>query len=240
LWHDIQLSSAAAGGFILILAMLCMCGGGYTMRQLRGNTRAKKRRAAALGVIDTSKTVSKEDILQKMDYDLVVQVAKDGREEDITFHTWDFGGQQVYYVLHHLFITEGVYCLCFNMLEALNNPNECMEYIAFWLNSAYSHVASKDDCSILLVGTHRDIVTDSLDHVKISDQLVRQFEQCSFWRCVRQPSHSGDSLASNDLCFFPVDNTSSTDTTGAASVMETINMLAEQQVKHGRRSHCAG
>jgi hypothetical protein len=33
------------------------------------------------------------------------------------------------------------------------------------------------------------------------------------------------------LCFFPVDNTNSTDTTGTASVMETINMLAEQQVQ---------
>ena len=63
--------------------------------------------------------------------------------------------------------------LCFNMLEALNNPNECMEYLAFWLNSTYSHVASKDGCSILLVGTHRDVVADTADHIKISDQIGR-------------------------------------------------------------------
>jgi GTPase SAR1 family protein len=173
--------------------------------------------------------------MQKMPYNLVVQVAKDGRQEDITFHTWDFGGQQVYYVLHHLFITEGVYCLCFNMLEALNDREECMEYIAFWLNSTYAHIASKDGCSILLVGTHRDIVSDPQQHRTISDTLRSQFEQCSFWQCIRQPSPLGALADSEDngLCFFPVDNTGSTDTTGTTSVMATINMLAEQQV-HAR------
>ena len=60
------------------------------MRQLRRNLLAKKRRAAALGVIDTSKTVSEEDILQKMDYDLVVQVAKDGRQEPLSKSIWSW------------------------------------------------------------------------------------------------------------------------------------------------------
>jgi GTPase SAR1 family protein len=233
-WHSIQLASAS-GALILVLAVLCMCGGGYTARQLRRLTLAKRRRAAALGLIDTSKAVTAEELMQKMPYNLVVQVAKNGRQKDITFHTWDFGGQQVYYVMHHLFITEGVYCLCFNMLEALNDRDKCMEYIAFWLNSTYAHVASKDDCSILLVGTHCDIVSDPQQHRAISDALHSQFEQCSFWQCVRQPSPP-DTLSDSDdegLCFFPVDNTGSTDTTGTTSVMETINMLAEQQV-HAR------
>jgi hypothetical protein len=230
-WHSIKLATAA-GVLILVLAMLCACGGGYTVRQLWRDMLAKRRSAAALGVIDTSKAVTTEELMQKMQYNLVVQVAKDGRQEDITFHTWDFGGQQVYYVLHHLFITEGVYCLCFNMLEALNDRRECMEYIAFWLNSTYAHVASKDDCSILLVGTHRDIVSDPQQHRTISDALHSQFEQCSFWQCVRQPSPP-DALADSGLCFFPVDNTGSTDITGTASARQTINMLAEQQV-HAR------
>jgi GTPase SAR1 family protein len=236
--------SSAGGVFILILSMLCACGGGYTVRQLRRNALAKRRRATALGAIDTSKAVTAEDVIQKMPFDLVVQVAKDGRQEDITLHTWDFGGQQVYYVLHHLFITEGVYCLCFNMLEALNDREECMEYIAFWLNSTYSHVASKDDCSILLVGTHRDIVADPKQHRTISDTLRSQFEQCSFWQCVRQPSPPDCSVAvgsklsvreldssEDGLCFFPVDNTDTTDTTGTTSVMEMISMMTEQQVQ---------
>jgi hypothetical protein len=228
--RNIQISSAG-GVLILVLSMLCMCAGGDTLRRLNRNLRAKKRRAAALGAIDTSKAVSQEDIMQKMEYDLVVQVAKDGRQEDITFHTWDFGGQQVYYVLHHLFITEGVYCLCFNMLEALNNPSECMEYIAFWLNSTYLHVVSKDGCSILLVGTHRDIVADPQQHRTISDALRNQFERCSFWRCVRQPSRVLLRDSSEDgLCFFPVDNTRILHV-GTTSVMDTINLLAEQQVQ---------
>ena len=75
--------------------------------------------------------------------DIVVEVAKEGRKQEITFHTWDFGGQEVYYVLHHLFITEGVYCLCFDMRKAKSNPDEWLQYLAFWLNSAYSHIDDK-------------------------------------------------------------------------------------------------
>ena len=30
--------------------------------------------------------------MQKMPMDIVVKVAKEGRQEEITFHTWDFGG----------------------------------------------------------------------------------------------------------------------------------------------------
>jgi hypothetical protein len=200
----------------------------------RQRQRAQRQKQELAGLIKISKKLRADDIMQKMPLDLVVQVAKDGRRQDITFHTWDFGGQQVYYVLHHLFITEGVCCLCFNMLEALNDRNQCMEYIAFWLNSTYSHVASKEHCSILLVGTHRDIVSDPQQHRTISDTLLSQFEQCSFWRCVRQPSPPlDDSVDSpvDSLCFFPVDNTSNNDSSGTASVMMTINMLAEQQVQ---------
>jgi hypothetical protein len=203
----------------------------WQTRTSRSNTLREQLRLVA-----EERDEAAEELLQKMPYNLVVQVAKDGRQEDITFHTWDFGGQQVYYVLHHLFITEGVYCLCFNMVEALNDHGGCMEYIAFWLNSVYSHVANKDYCSILLVGTHRDIVTDPQQHHTISDALRSQFERCSFWQCIRQPSPPDAQAYSDDdddLCFFPVDNTGSTGTTGTACVRQTINMLAEQQV-HAR------
>ena len=78
-------------------------------------------------MIDLSQEVSVDDIMQKMPMDIVVEVAKEGRKQEITFHTWDFGGQEVYYVLHHLFITEGVYCLCFDMRKAKSDPNEWLQ-----------------------------------------------------------------------------------------------------------------
>ena len=37
--------------------------------------------------------------------------------------------------------------------------------------------------------------------------------------------------SSNELCFFPVDNTKAVDTTGIADVLGTINVLAEEQVR---------
>ena len=66
---------------------------------------SRKRTDDKAGLIDLTEDVTQEDIMQKMPMDIVVKVAKEGRQEEITFHTWDFGGQEVYYVLHHLFIT---------------------------------------------------------------------------------------------------------------------------------------
>ena len=66
---------------------------------------SRKRTDDRAGLIDLTDDVTQEDIMQKMPMDIVVKVAKEGRQEEITFHTWDFGGQEVYYVLHHLFIT---------------------------------------------------------------------------------------------------------------------------------------
>jgi hypothetical protein len=109
------------------------------------------------------------------------------------------------------------------MCEAKKNPDECLRYLSFWLNSCYSHVTNKQDCDILLVGTHRDVVGTMAEHRTISDELGKAFKSCSFWKCVRKPLF-------RDLCFFPVDNTGTVDTTGVAAVMSTINLLAEEQV----------
>ena len=125
----------------------------------RQSSSLKERQDEEAGLINLSQDVSNDDIMKRMPVDIVVKVAKEGREEEITFHTWDFGGQEVYYVLHHLFLSEGVYCLCFDMREAKINTDRWLQYLAFWLNSAYSHVKDKARCSIILIGTHRDVVT---------------------------------------------------------------------------------
>lgn len=41
---------------------------------------------------------------------------KDEDEEPLKLSMWDFGGQDVFYTLHHLFLTRyGVYLIAFNM-----------------------------------------------------------------------------------------------------------------------------
>jgi hypothetical protein len=104
LTHAAKLSIGAVAGalFITFFALVFF-------NQSRRCAPQQKQESA--GLVNVSKKLHVDDIMQKMPLDLVVQVAKDGRQQNMTFHTWDFGGQQVYYVLHHLFITEGVYCL---------------------------------------------------------------------------------------------------------------------------------
>ena len=123
---------------------------------------------------------------------------------------------------------EGVYCLCFDMREAKSNTDEWLQYLAFWLNSAYSHVKDKNKCAIILVGTHRDVVRSRAEHMQISDAIDATFAHCSFWKRVCTPLRC---VHPNTLCFFPVDNTKAVDTTGVADVLSTINTLAEEQVR---------
>ena len=212
------------------------------------NGESRKRTDDKAGLIDLTDDVTQEDIMQKMPMDIVVKVAKEGRQEEITFHTWDFGGQEVYYVLHHLFITvrdlvyvalvtslfnslasrnqqEGVYCLCFDMREAKSNADEWLRYLAFWLNSAYSHVQDKGRCSIILVGTHRVVVTESAEHAAISDH------SCGvqvLWFLA--PDLDGNTIVERAV-LLPRHNTKAVDMTGIADVLGTINVLAEEQVR---------
>ena len=94
--HEHSIAAGVASATFLVLVAIVV----QRRRQL-----SKKKLKDEAGMIDLSQEVSVDDIMQKMPMDIVVEVAKEGRKQEITFHTWDFGGQEVYYVLHHLFIT---------------------------------------------------------------------------------------------------------------------------------------
>ena len=110
---------------------------------------------------------------------------KDSGEEPIKLSFLDFGGQEVFYTLHHLFITRFcVYVVAFNMEwlweDASNKnfkPDECLSFLRFWLNSIYVHAQSplgykgKDVAPIILVGTRKDKLFSPADHSKISHLL---------------------------------------------------------------------
>jgi GTPase SAR1 family protein len=219
--HSVKVGVAYIGA-ILVLFVAAICA--YQQRQASKKTKDNN----AAGLIDLSQdvTVTANDIIQKMPLDLVVQVAKDGRQQEIIFHTWDFGGQQVYYVLHHIFITGGVYCLVFDMCEAQNKLQVCLRYLAFWLTSVHCHISAKDECSIILVGTHRDIVCSHEEHVAISDAIYSTFAHCSFWERLIQPNLVVG--ADRTLCFFPVDN--NVGSTGVTPVLNAINAVAQEHV----------
>ena len=108
--HHFRIGSWAGAGIGLSLLFLVVPAAVLAYRQRQAS---RKRTDDRAGLIDLTEDVTQEDIMQKMPMDIVVKVAKEGRQEEITFHTWDFGGQEVYYVLHHLFITVRVTsCVC--------------------------------------------------------------------------------------------------------------------------------
>lgn len=75
-----------------------------------------------------------------------------GVESDsIRMSIWDFGGQTVFYTLHHLFLTRyGIYLLVFDMRQMLQDAKETVEFMRFWVNSVGLHAP---DADMVVVGT---------------------------------------------------------------------------------------
>ncbi len=67
----------------------------------------------------------------------------------ITFSTWDFGGQLVYYATHQFFLSKrSLYLLVFSLAQKLQHNR-----LLSWLNSIQSRAPG---VSVMLIGTHLD------------------------------------------------------------------------------------
>ena len=101
-----------------------------------------------------------------MDKTLILPIASgDMSQPELRLSLWDFGGQEEFYVLHHLYLTRfSAYVVLFNMEWLVNEGNERNEglgFLRFWLSSIATHTRDKLDGSlppIILVGTHKDKV----------------------------------------------------------------------------------
>jgi GTPase SAR1 family protein len=105
---------------------------------------------------------------------------------------FDYGGQSVFNVIHHLFLTRyGVYALVFN-LEQLTSPDVtvregCLSTLSFWLNSIIMHTYDEvtgRTAPIFIVGTHKDVVPSPADHQHVSELLEHRFGQSVAWPSV--------------------------------------------------------
>eukprot|EP00924_Labyrinthula_sp_SR-Ha-C_P005927 snap_masked-scaffold_14-processed-gene-9.0-mRNA-1 protein AED:0.45 eAED:0.53 QI:0/-1/0/1/-1/1/1/0/929 len=128
-----------------------------------------------------------------------------------TFSIYDFGGQKVFYSMHHLFLTEhGCYLLVFNIERLLNEfENDAMgnleakiqtpsvEYLKFWLNSKKLNAPN---APILLVGTHSPSDGNVMEKLKLVDKILLKsvFKSGSKFNDRRNEKSS--------LFYFPVDN----------------------------------
>ncbi|XP_070562776.1 uncharacterized protein [Ptychodera flava] len=91
---------------------------------------------------------------------------------------WDFAGQELYYSMHHVFISaHSVYVLVFSLVDAIKDREKQLKRIVFWLNSICTHTESQDT-AIFLVGTHRN----SIDSRQRSEVACYLTEKLSIYR----------------------------------------------------------
>lgn len=172
----------------------------------------------------------------KMPVDLVARLI-DGQglgEEPITLKTWDFGGQQEYYVMHHLFLTNrGIY-LVITRLDAwlrvgsLDGPmgddeDEAfappLEALTFWLSSIHIHAP---EALILIVGTHADKV------VSCREEAVERVETEILQLMEKVPGVERQIVVNEgaNLYFFPVDNSAGAADSGIVNLRGCIDRVA--------------
>eukprot|EP00960_Hanusia_phi_P068821 766941-Hanusia_phi.AAC.3 len=154
---------------------------------------------------------SSEPIVSQYKQDLVVECLQDeGSDDSIVFELWDYGGQDVFYALFHLFITRfGIFAVLFNMEDLITGDKklqkECLDFIEFWLSTIYLHTSqsSSESCApIVIVGTHKDIISHPLHHLYVSRILHRTFFDHLAWPHVQvfeQKSSSFVSASSDDV-----------------------------------------
>jgi GTPase SAR1 family protein len=153
----------------------------------------------------------------KLDQELVLQLQ--GQAEPLRISLMDFGGQEAFYSLHHLYVTrESVYLVVFNMkcmVGADATPEtiqRCKSYLSFWLNSIYLHSRAQSAdldgsvAPILLVGTHKDEIHSPKQHEEISKMLWNEFHSSPVWTSVISFQEGVVSTGRGLLRFFPVDN----------------------------------
>ncbi|GBG33332.1 Rho family GTPase, partial [Hondaea fermentalgiana] len=117
--------------------------------------------------------------------------------EKIYFTIWDYAGQDVFYALHHIFLTRegGVYMLVFDMQELLIKQDQALGYLSFWLNSVKLHAPK---APVLLVGTHYDQAS-SRDSLQTVEKTLRK--DLKALRGVKLVKNHAQKLS-----FFPIDN----------------------------------
>ena len=130
---------------------------------------------------------------------------------------WDLGGQEVFYTLHHLFLTNYAAYLCvFDMSELLNEAtrDDSIHCLIFWLQSIKMHAP---EAPVFLVGTFKDKVKDSANHKQLDVLLRDVFDLEKICPKLIQNSQS-------KLAFWPIDNTRATND-------DVLKYLKEQILK---------
>jgi GTPase SAR1 family protein len=151
----------------------------------------------------------------ELDEEMVMKLLATMQDADtgLLISLFDFGGQSVFEVIHHLFLTRnGVYALVFNMEWLVAEGPErdkALRFMRNWLSSIAVHTYNKTialTAPIVIVGTRLDKVASPTDHEKISTLLHEQFSDNLAWQSVVGNEQGRDSNGRAFQWFFPVDN----------------------------------
>jgi GTPase SAR1 family protein len=136
-------------------------------------------------------------------------IARKDEGSELIISLYDFGGQDIFNVLHPFFMSKyGVYVVVFDMELFLSKEEEkresCMKHLKFWMNSIVMHTSLDElkqrTAPVAIVGTRRDVIWDIEDHKKISEILEDSFHLNPAWNSLLSVHEL------NGLYFFPVSN----------------------------------
>ena len=153
----------------------------------------------------SSKSTSVTPTTIQPDSTLVMKFLADVQmtESNLILSLFDFGGQSVFNIIHHLFLTSyGVYVVVFNMEDLLDDDRKehALNELSFWINSIVIHTLDSETgktAPVFLAGTHKDIIANPSDHERISKNIDDMFGRNIGWPSI---------VENSSFCFFPVDN----------------------------------
>ena len=153
------------------------------------------------------------EVAGEFNLDLMNQSLEDMKS--VKFTIWDFGGQRVFYSLHHLFLTRyGVYLVVFDLKKHKKKPAESFDFLQFWLQSIRLHAKK---APVILVGTHVDLLRGGAKEVARIDKELRPF--LAPYEQIHQNKPAG-------LTLFPLSNKT---TEGIDAVRAQIERVSKQQ-----------
>ena len=113
----------------------------------------------------------------------------------ISFTIWDFGGQEVFYHLHHLFLTKnGVYLVVLNPVQLLKKEKQEIENLTFWTGAL---LIQAPEAPVAFVATRAGEINQ--EEVQAVDNILIDF-------CKDKKELNLMFNDREDLMFFPVEN----------------------------------
>lgn len=150
-------------------------------------------------------------------------------DKTVVLEAYDFGGQEVYYAMHHLFLSDyGIYLACID-LSAFNavgieemkesEASNTWQALEWWLASIAVHAPNSP---VAIVGTHDDCLSQDSRRTVYAEvnERISAF-------CTKLPELN-EQLQINEqsqLCFFPVDNASTDSGRSISDLREAIESM---------------